>query len=492
MSLMRCNDPKLVAITEDSEATYPLSPPFLPSYCYPEFAGKVPGCDEPNLVYPLVRKLFLDLGMDSDNVDTQRWNPLRSIIKPGNKVLIKPNLVRHLHLLNGPYEAVVTHASVVRAVLDYVALALNGQGEIIVGDAPVQSADFGKILERTGLQTVCDDVSKAWNIPIRLVDFRLWAREADENQCMTKGISLAGDSAGYRAVNLGRYSLLAPLGDGCERFRVTSYDCQEMIKHHNLEVNEYLIPQTVLDADVVINIPKLKTHRKVGLTAALKNLVGINGHKDWLPHHRCGSVEDGGDEYLHKSTLKEITSNLEYKMAVTTARSKQLSRLSVRVARRLSMINRKDPYEEGSWYGNDTIWRTVLDLNRVLIYADREGEMADTPQRICFTIVDGVIAGEGEGPMEPTARNCGVLVAGINAVAVDTVLATMIGFDYRKIPIIVNGYNVERWSLVTFSPNDIVINSCSFQWQQLYVGRACDTLAFIPPSGWIGHIEFTN
>lgn len=485
-------DPQVVAIAEDTEVTYPTEPPYRPSVKYPEFVDIVPCGEEANLIYPLVRQLFIDLGFDSENAGGQQWNPLKCIVEPGNKVLIKPNLVRHLHLRNGPYEAVVTHAAVIRSILDYVALALKGQGEIIVGDAPVQSADFGKILERTGLQKVCDDVSIAWNMPIRLVDFRLWAREADENQCTTKGMPLAGDSAGYRAVDLGKYSLLAPLGDSCERFRVTSYDCQEMIKHHNLEVNEYLIPQTVLDADVVINIPKLKTHRKVGLTAALKNLVGINGHKDWLPHHRCGSVGEGGDEYLNKSRLKEITSNLECKMAVTTARSTHFSGLGARIARRLSLINSKDPYEEGSWYGNDTLWRTVLDLNRVLIYADMEGKMADTPQRICFTIVDGIIAGEGEGPMEPYSRHCGVLVAGTNAVAVDTVLATMVGFDYRKIPVITNGYNVVEWPLVTFSSNDIVINSCSFQWQQLLVGRACDTFAFIPPSGWIGHIEFTN
>lgn len=492
MRLRNWSDPRVVAIAENTEATYPVSAPFRPSSIYPEFVDKVPCGDESNAVYPLVRQLFMVLGFDADNADTPQWNPLGTVIEPGNKVLIKPNLVRHLHLRNGPYEAVVTHASLVRSILDYAALALNGHGEIVVGDAPVQSADFGKILERTGLKMVCEDVSKAWNIPIRLVDFRLWAREADENQCIVKGKTLAGDASGYQAVDLGKHSLLAQLGDGFERFRVTSYDCREMIRHHNLEVNEYLVPQTVLDADVVINLPKLKTHRKVGLTAALKNLVGINGHKDWLPHHRCGSVVEGGDEYLHKSRLKEITSNLECKMAVPTGRTKQLSRLGVRVARRLSIINCKDPYEEGSWYGNDTLWRTVLDLNRVLIYADRVGKIVDTPQRRCFTVVDGIIAGEGEGPMEPDSRHCGILVGGANSVAVDTVLAKIIGFDFRKIPIIANGYNVERWPLVAFSPQDIVINSCSLRWRQLFSVPPAQPFNFAPPSGWVGHIESKN
>ena len=34
---------------------------------------------------------------------------------------------------------------------------------------------------------------------------------------------------------------------------------------------------------VLINIPKLKTHKKVGLTVALKNLVGTTPRTNWLP-----------------------------------------------------------------------------------------------------------------------------------------------------------------------------------------------------------------
>ena len=49
----------------------------------------------------------------------------------------------------------------------------------------------------------------------------------------------------------------------------------------------------------------------------------------------------------------------------------------------------------GSWHGNDTIWRAVVDLNKILLYADGEGVMRDTPQRRYYAIVDGVVAGEG-------------------------------------------------------------------------------------------------
>ena len=32
------------------------------------------------------------------------------------------------------------------------------------------------------------------------------------------------------------------------------------------------------------SLPKLKTHKKAGITCALKNLIGINGNKEYLPH----------------------------------------------------------------------------------------------------------------------------------------------------------------------------------------------------------------
>src|SRR5438045_9670723 len=52
-----------------------------------------------------------------------------------------------------------------------------------------------------------------------------------------------------------------------------------------------------MDADVFINLPKLKTHKNVGLTCALKNLVGINANKNWLPHQTEGTPDQGGDQF---------------------------------------------------------------------------------------------------------------------------------------------------------------------------------------------------
>src|SRR5690606_12091736 len=95
-----------------------------------------------------------------------------------------------------------------------------------------------------------------------------------------------------------------------------------------------------------------------------------------------------------------------------------------------------DTIRSGNWHGNDTTWRMCLDLNRILLYADADGRWHETPARRFFSLVDGVIAGEGNGPLDPTPKPVGVIVAGFNPVAVDMTCARLMGFDYRKIPLL--------------------------------------------------------
>ena len=82
----------------------------------------------------------------------------------------------------------------------------------------------------------------------------------------------------------------------------------------------------------------------------------------------------------------------------------------------------------GGWYGNDTIWRSVLDLNKILLYADREGVMRSKRQRKFFSVVDGIIGGEGDGPVLAMPKVSGVLLAGFNPMAVDICATRLMGF----------------------------------------------------------------
>jgi len=54
----------------------------------------------------------------------------------------------------------------------------------------------------------------------------------------------------------------------------------------------YRVSREVLDADVVINLPKLKAHRQLGLSGAIKNLYGcLPGKRKIVGHFRGGPVD---------------------------------------------------------------------------------------------------------------------------------------------------------------------------------------------------------
>ncbi len=220
------------------------------------------------------------------------WNPLGQYISPGDSVVIKPNLVRHYNPAGG-IEEQITHGSVIRAVLDYAYIALQRQGIITIGDAPVQSCKFEEVIRIAGLDQVIKYYNEATEINLKLVDFRKWA--GYPRKC--GGIQrekLDGDPEGYTLVNLGDYSEFSDVNEDYQKFRVTDYDNRQMQRYHNADAHCYVIANSCLLADVIITLPKLKTHRKAGMTGALKNLVGIIGSKDCLPHHRAGSQSEGG------------------------------------------------------------------------------------------------------------------------------------------------------------------------------------------------------
>ena len=96
----------------------------------------------------------------------------------------------------------------------------------------------------------------------------------------------------------------------------------------------------------------------------------------------------------------------------------------------------KDTYYIGSWYGNDTIWRTVVDLNYIVKYADQQGHLQDTPQRKLLHLGDMIIAGERNGPVSPEPKKLGVILVSEDAAAFDMIVCKIMGFDPKKIPLI--------------------------------------------------------
>jgi uncharacterized protein (DUF362 family)/Pyruvate/2-oxoacid:ferredoxin oxidoreductase delta subunit len=149
---------------------------------------------------------------------------MAAFVKPGNRVLLKPNLI----FGKPPEKAVTTHPSIVGAVIRMVREA---GGVPSIGDSPGLGG-VSRAAEKAGIKKV-----------------------AEETKCPL--------------IDFNRPEL--PRKTGGEFFK-------------RLEIDK-----AVLEADVVINLPKWKTHAQALLTLGVKNLFGcVPGAKKALWHLQAG------------------------------------------------------------------------------------------------------------------------------------------------------------------------------------------------------------
>jgi len=396
--------------------------------------------DAPRLEQEL-RGLLGHLGADPKR-------PLATCVRPGDTVLLKPNLV--FDRVSDP-RAALTNGWFIKVVCDLALEALGGRGRVVIADVALQSADFGQVVGQNGLGEIVSAYRSA-GAPVELLDLRKEWLEVGRDGIHRGLHTLPGDPLGYCLVNLARASELEDLGQYRSRFAVGDYDQDTTAKYHmSSERNEYLIPRTVLSADAVINLPKFKTHKKTGITCALKNLVGTCGHKSYLPHFREGLPRDGGDEFAIDHAIKEIQRNTIDRLKRTNALLYRTVRALGRVILRIATGNHPSDLRNvmaGSWFGNDTLWRTILDLNKIVRYADKEGNLQPTPQRRYLCIVDGIYGGEGDGPILPSVRHDGVLIAGRNPVLIDLIVCLLMGIEPQDIPQVYRAFDIRDYPLV--------------------------------------------
>lgn len=135
---------------------------------------------------------------------------LSSLVKPGDRVLLKPNLLS----ARPPEDGVTTHPTVVRSL---AALILSAGGRPAIGDSPSGTVrNVEEVFERTGMKAISQEL-------------------------------------GLELVNFDR--------EGCHR--------------KDIRGRIFYISKPALDADLLINLPKLKTHNLTVITAAVKNMFGV-------------------------------------------------------------------------------------------------------------------------------------------------------------------------------------------------------------------------
>lgn len=419
------------------EAEYPKTD-FNPAISYPEYLfGNDSISSEENDVYDMVRECLIGLGLDQKNYGTPAWNPMGEYVKPGDHVLIKPNWVMHYNgaknVKENDMECLVTHPSCLRAICDYCLIALQGEGQVTIGDAPMQDCDLPVLLEKMRFNDILDFYTKQGQ-PVKFADLRKYQSTFNRHSVIVGKIYQDGEGIdvdlGTRSMHEERVGKRVYQVDNYSRYETESYHCKDR--------HIYSINKTVLDADVIINFCKPKSHRLAGFTAAMKNMVGIAYNKASLPHRVEGSTAEGGDAYLNESALKKkIDQTLDKKIRHEESGKFLLATIDRYIYCALLVLARKigkDPYIKGIWYGNDTIWRTVVDLNYIVTYADKQGKLQIAPQRRMINFADMIIGGDHNGPCQPEPKEMGVLLASESASAMDRTICRIIGFNEEKIP----------------------------------------------------------
>lgn len=395
----------------------------------------------------------------------------------GKSVLLKPNWVRHC-IKPSDELCLCTHENFVLAVLEEI-LSMNPR-KVLLADAPVNVCRWDSLLSKQFVS----EVERLRNLSKREIiikDFRRTVSDLDANIVITDRIPMEE----YVIFDTGEKSHLEPITTDHNRFRIMNYNPDDMKKYHGYGMHKYCIAKDFFDYDVVFTLPKMKTHQKAGFTNALKILVGINGDKDYLPHHRLGASNHGGDCYKDDNLFRRLG---EW---ASDQKNRNLGKLMYKPYRFFMKLcwklSRSAPGQTlgASWYGNDTIWRTVMDIQMIAQFgsvdAEGKGVINESRQRRVYSICDGIIGGQGEGPLIPDPLPLGIMALSDNPYLMDVVGGTLFGLNLDRIPLL--HFAKENTNL---EGSEIMLNDEKVSVKDLYKYSVSVQM----PVGWIHYNDY--
>jgi uncharacterized protein (DUF362 family)/Pyruvate/2-oxoacid:ferredoxin oxidoreductase delta subunit len=101
------------------------------------------------------------------------------------------------------------------------------------------------------------------------------------------GIPVVGDSPGGPAGDRERYWQVSGMGAVCRRHgvEILNFEKEGSYQKHRNE-REYYLAKPALDCDLLINIPKIKTHGLIIFTCAVKNIYGVVPGSTKVEYHK--------------------------------------------------------------------------------------------------------------------------------------------------------------------------------------------------------------
>lgn len=426
-----------------SVPTDPIAVAWDPSViAYPPIHAHELFAQEHNPVYALVARALMLLGPD----DLE--NPLAGIIRPGDSVVIKPNWCTQVCF---PFP--ITHPSVVFPLVEYAIKA--GASRVTIVEAPMTLSRgcawfwSGALV---GVHELTRRIGERHGVDVRFVD-------GNDDEFLWIDVGEASELASY--------DLDALDHDGHTGFaRNTFFDVADTngVRPGRYRRGLYAIARSYLDCDVFINVPKLKTHGYTGLTVALKNLMGLNVrstvHK--MSPDRLKDYERRPDyAQWRESPMRDVPHF-------------DRSHLSG-VAGPWFGATPEDRYQLG--FGNDVLWRTLADLNKIILYANKSGVMTSQRQRRYLAVVDGVVGTDRNGPISSSLVHSKCIIAGQDPVGVDAVAARVMGWDPAALNLVQNCARCERLPLGSAeSYMDRIVGAAPYS--------PCFDTRFVPPDSY--------
>jgi uncharacterized protein (DUF362 family) len=380
-------------------------------------------------------------------LDVSLQNPLRALVAEGETIIVKPNMVRHFNP-NGSLDAMITSPLVCQVLIELAADAVGSTGRVLVADSPQNDCDFGRLLEESGWQETLACIRRKTACDVKVLDMRP-ERVSMRNGVIVSRTDLSGDPLGEELIDVGNNSAFIGSGIDARRLRGSDYDPSVTRSSHVDGSHTYSICRSFLKADLLIVVPKVKTHKKVGLSLAMKNLVGIVGEKNRLPHHTAGFPGNGGDEYPRPDAWPRLRQWSIERARPILAAGKGIA--FFRGLRRIESAVLPEIVERsGNWWGNDTAWRMVVDLVSIL-----RKRRKDVGLPTLF-LYEGLVAGENAGPLAPDPLQLGLLAASVDPVMGDWAIAREIGVDPLRIPLLREARERGIWSQENWEEPDVL------------------------------------
>ncbi len=220
-------------------------------------------------------------------------------------------------------------------------------------------------------------------------------------------------------------------------------EVDEIFVHVNLIDNQYQLACTHVDAvrgllDVIQTYSK--TPVKIGDAAYRGTKVAFEhfGYERLLDeYHQVELVDLNDDDFVDGETVRlDGSKNPIRRSKVAAQAGLKISLAPLKVHKEVGLSASIYSWTTGTWIvpsrisATGRVWARWPWLEEEGVKAHHQSVVELYRQVPCdVAVVDGMMAMQGDGPVQGTAVEMGVVLAGFDPVAVDTVAATLIGFD---------------------------------------------------------------